>query len=494
MAQDLLLAVILAPLAQALAAVVISRPAGLRDSLAILFALVQVGAAIGLAISFDPEAPARLVLAQPLPGVALGLQVDPLGASFAVLVAVLGGLTTLYAVGFARSAPWPEPGRLFALMALAIAATHGVAFSANLFTFFLFSEALTIAVFALIALPGDARARDNALKTGGTLLIASFGLLLPAIIWTAAAAGGLDFKTGGILAGKVDPVSANILFLLFMAGFAKAGLMPFHAIASSAAVAPAPVAAILTAVCAISVGGFSAVRVALNIFGPAMADAALACTLIGGLAAISALAGALIALGRADLRERVAFLALSHSALVFLSVVLAAPAGLGGSSSGWFAAIMLIGANALSQATLTLSLGAIVLATGRSTDQEMSGLGRSMPFVFLAFTLGAVSLIGLPPMAGAWSKLWLFAAAGEAGAYWAMAVAMAASLLVLAAIAPVTARALTEPAVRQPFVRADGAPLLCLFTVITAGGLTALLVFFVDPLARFLQPLWVSPA
>jgi multicomponent Na+:H+ antiporter subunit D len=151
---------------------------------------------------------------------------------------------------------------------------------------------------------------------------------------------------------------------------------------------------------------------------------------------------------------------------------------------------MQIAANALAQLTVTLSLGAAALATSRTQVSDIEGLGRVMPWVFAAFTCGAISLIGAPPLAGAWSKLWLFATAGEAGAYWAMAVIGAASLLTLAAMAPLTARVLTEPAPANPFTRTDGTPILSLAAVVLAGAATACLVLFVDPLTRFLAPVW----
>lgn len=490
MAATLLLIALIAPVAQALLAALITRPAGLRDVIVVISALTQAGAAFGLVHAASLGETARIVLTEPLPGVDLAFAADPLGLLFGAFVSALGALNGLYAIGFLRASKTPAPWRTQALIAFAMAATMGVAYAANLLTFFLYSEALTIAAFALIALSGAERARRAALLILATLTTASFALLLPAIVWTTAIAGGQDFKPGGLLPANLDPVIANALFLMFMLGQAKTALMPMHVLATSAATAPAPIAATLTAICALSVGGFAAVRVALNVFGPALAQADIARLIIAALAGASAVVGALIAVGRIDLRERIGYLAVSQSALVVLAVALAAPVGVSGSSSGWFAAIMQIAANALALLTITLSLGAATLATSRMQAADMDGLGRVMPWVFAAFACGAISLIGAPPLAGAWSKLWLFATAGEAGAYWAMAVIGAASLLTLAALAPMTARALTEPAPTDPFTRTDSTPALAFAAVVLAGLATASLVLFVDLLARFLAPVW----
>jgi NADH:ubiquinone oxidoreductase subunit 2 (subunit N) len=113
-----------------------------------------------------------------------------------------------------------------------------------------------------------------------------------------------------------------------------------------------------------------------------------------------------------------------------------------------------------------------------------------MPWLFFAFACGAASLIGAPPLAGAWSKLWMFAAAAEAELLWAMAVFGLVTALVFAALAPMAARAMSEPAPDQPFARTDATPLLPLVAVVLAAASTASLVLLVDPLARLLAPLW----
>lgn len=490
MASLALLIALTAPLLQAVIAALIRRPAGLRDVLVIVLAISQLAAAISLIVVAGQGQTAQLVLAEPLPGMRLAFAADPLGMLFGALVSTLGALNALYAIGYVRAARLDDPGRMQALIAFAIAATMGVAYAANLLTFFIASEALSIAAFLLIAHGGTPQARKAALAALSALLTASFAFLLPAIVWTTAVSGGMDFKPGGLLAGRVDDLTANLLFLLFMLGLAKTAMMPFHAMATGAAATAAPAAATLTAICAISAGGFAAVRIALNVFGPTLGQAHIAATIVAAIACVSIVLGAVMAMLRSDLRERVAYLAVSQSAVVVLAVCLATPTGLGGSSSGWFASVLQIGANALGQLTLTLSLGAVALATERTRDDEMDGLGRVMPWVMVAFACGAASLIGAPPLSGAWAKLWMFATAAEDGALWAMAVLGIATVCVFAALAPLTARALSEPAPREPFSRTDGTPVLSLFTVVVAALSTASLVFVVDPLARYLAPLW----
>ena len=160
--------------------------------------------------------------------------------------------------------------RYFACFALALSATMGVAFSANLFTLFLFYEALTLATYPLVGHKETAEAKEGARNYIIYLLGAAKLLLVAAVILTYNVAGTLDFREGGILpaaALAAHPTLLYVVFALFLFGFAKNAVMPLHSWLPAAMVAPTPVSALLHAVAVVKTGVFATLRVFLFVFG-----------------------------------------------------------------------------------------------------------------------------------------------------------------------------------------------------------------------------------
>ncbi|MBX9746730.1 MAG: hypothetical protein K2X34_07500, partial [Hyphomonadaceae bacterium] len=197
--------------AQALLVLLLSRPPGLRDVVHVLSTGVVAVFAVYLVFAVQEGETARLVLAQPLPNVDLAFSIEPLGTLAAAVVAGLGFLHAVHTSGMVRATGQKAPARLMAFSTLTTASAMAVMFSANLFSFFVAYQALALAAFPLVAHVGDDEARDSARLFLAVLLGSSIALLLPAMIWTYALAGALEFQTGGVLAGRVDQVSANAL-------------------------------------------------------------------------------------------------------------------------------------------------------------------------------------------------------------------------------------------------------------------------------------------
>ena len=163
-----------------------------------------------------------------VPNVWLSFEVEPLGMVFALVAGFLWPVTSLYAIGYMRGHHEENQTRFFFFFAIAIAGAMGVAFSANLFTLFVFYEFLTFCTVPLVT----HHQSDEAKKSGriylGILLTTSVGLQLVAIIWTWVLAGTLDFQTGGILAGTASAGILSAILVLYVYGVGKAALMPFH--------------------------------------------------------------------------------------------------------------------------------------------------------------------------------------------------------------------------------------------------------------------------
>ncbi|MGE3142348.1 MAG: proton-conducting transporter membrane subunit [Hyphomonadaceae bacterium] len=478
-----LLAALGAPLLQACAAFAAPRPPGLRDTLQILLALAQFIAACLLFSVVREGALARVVLARPLPNVDLAFAVEPLGVLFVVLISGLGLAHAFHSAAYLRAVNEPAPARLQAFMALAVFAVTALAFSANLFTFFVAYQALTLATFPLVAHAGDEDAARAARVHLATLLTASIGLLLPAIVWTYALTGQLEFRAGGVFTQPVAPVTLNALLVLFVLGVAAIGLPPLHRWLPGSNAAPYPAATTIQGVALVNGGGLGVLKIATYVFGPRLAEAALAAQALLVLAGVTMCAAALIALSKQDIRERMAYSMMAQSAAVAIGALVALP-------TGTFAAALQIVAQACAAATLLMAAATAHAATGRTRAADFAGLGRLMPWTFASFALAAASLIGMPPFSGAWARLWLITAAADAGYYWVGGLAVLGAVLTFAHWGPLAAGALVARAPQEAFKRPDGASVLMVAPVVIGAAATLSLLFWADPLANFLSAIW----
>jgi multicomponent Na+:H+ antiporter subunit D len=438
---------------------------------------------VGLAFE---GADTRLVLARPLPYVELAFAIEPLSATVGATFSLLGLLHAVYTVGFVRTAGIPAAHRLMATISLAQWATLALSFSANLFTLFAAYQALILISFPLVAHAGEPRDRERAGASLVMLLASAVGLLLPAIVWTYAVAGTLEFEPGGLLSNRVDTLTANLLLALYVMGAAMAAMPPLHRWVSTSDSAVYPALISLQTLAVLPAGCVTVLKVAAFVFGASLNDAVYAGRALITIAGLGMCAAALIALSRQQARERMAYSAIAQALAVVVGALLANPAGL-------FAAVLQVIAFACAGSTLLMAAGAISAVSGRERFSDYAGLGRVMPWTFAGLAIASASLIGLPPFAGAWARLWLITSAAGAGLIWAAALVSIAAILTFAHLAPAAARALSEPTPENPFKETDGATAL-LATPVALGALATLCLFFIaDPLAAFLSPIWTSP-
>ncbi len=416
---------------------------------------------------------------QIVPGLDLAFNVEPLGMLFACVASGLWIVNSIYSIGYMRGNNEPRQTPFYMCFAVAIASTLGIAFSANLFTLFLFYEVLTLSTYPLVTHKGD----DNARAGGRTYLLILLGtsmvLLLPAIIATAMIAGTLDFTPGGILAGKTDKTTVAILLALFMFGIGKAALMPMHRWLPAAMVAPTPVSALLHAVAVVKAGVFTAMKVVIYIFGIDLLAGTGANEWLIWVAAASLLAGSLVAMTKDNLKARLAYSTVSQLAYVVLGASLATGWGVIGGS-------MHIAMHAVGKITLFFCAGAIYTAAHKTEVSELTGLGRAMPFTFMAFLIGSLSIIGLPPFGGLWGKWYIALGALEAGQLLIVAILMISSLLNIAYLLPIPFKAFFGESQGRKSDGIKEAPLPCLIAI----GLTSfgclILFFFPGPILELL--------
>jgi multicomponent Na+:H+ antiporter subunit D len=424
-------------------------------------------------------------LAEPLPGLNIGFEVEPLGMLFALLASFLWMVTSVYSIGYLRSHHEWRQTSYYSYFAVALGSTMGIAFAGNLFTLFIFYELLTLSTYPLVTHAGDDAAREAGRMYLGYLLGTSIILLLLALVWTWSLTGTLDFRDGGILADAVTPGTASILLVLFIFGIGKAAVMPFHLWLPAAMVAPTPVSALLHAVAVVKAGVFTVLKVAIYIFGIDFLAQVPATQWLMYVAAATILLAALVALRQDNLKLRLAWSTISQLSYIVLCVLLVTPLGIVGGS-------MHIVMHAFAKITLFFCAGAILITTHKTRISELGGIGRRMPWTMAAFTVGALSMIGVPPMAGFVSKWYILLGAIEAQQLFAVGVIIMSTLLNAAYFLPIVYTAFFRTPESNPeheYRDAPGeAPLAVMLAIaVTATGTVALFFLPDLPLELALQ-------
>jgi multicomponent Na+:H+ antiporter subunit D len=460
----------------------------LRETITLITALALL--LIVLTVLPDVVAGGRpeATLIEIFPGLSLAFKAEPLGMSFAVIASTLWIATSVYAIGYMRGHHEENQTRFFGFFALAIASTMGIAFAGNLLTLFTFYEVLSVCTYPLVTHSGTAEAKRAGRVYLGILLGTSIGFQLFAIGYTWVVAGTLDFTDGGILAGHVSDGMAMLLLALYVFGIGKAAVMPFHRWLPAAMVAPTPVSALLHAVAVVKAGVFSVLKVVIYVFGLDLLVETGASEWLAYVAAATILLASLVAMTKDNLKLRLAYSTVSQLSYVVLGAMLATSAGVVGGA-------MHIAMHAFGKITLFFCAGAIMVATHKTEISQMHGLGRKMPFTFIAFFVASLSIIGLPPMGGAWSKWQLALGAAETGHALLVLVLMVSSLLNVAYLLPIavygfsaTPAAGADPAETGKW-QIQEAPMFCVVPLcLTALG-CLILFFFADGLYAFLQPL-----
>ncbi len=481
----ILLSMILPAVAVVLNLVLRSRD-NLRDGLTFVIAAATFAVVLTILYNVGGQTTEPLVLFEVLPGLDLAFNVEPLGLMFALLASSLWIVTHIYAIGYMRTNKEMNHARFFACFSFAIFSVMGIAFAANMFTLFLFYEALTLSTYPLVAHKGTPEAIKGARTYLGILISTSIGLQLVAIIWTFGLTGTLDFTQGGILQDHIAGPMAAILLALYAFGIGKAALMPFHRWLPAAMVAPTPVSALLHAVAVVKAGVFTMLKIGIYIFGIDFLATTGASVWLMWLAAFSIVAASVIAMTKDNLKARLAYSTISQLSYVTLGMALATSMGIVG---GGLHVVM----HAMGKITLFMCAGSIYVATHKTEISDMSGLGRAMPITFGAFLIGALSIIGLPPLGGSWSKWLLMMGAVDTGQMVIIAVLLVSSLLNVAYLMPIVGKGffIRDNAAAAPVKNLETSPLVWGPPAFTALG-CLVLFFFAGYIEAFLMPLGVT--
>jgi multicomponent Na+:H+ antiporter subunit D len=404
--QLIVLAVVFPLISALLLSLIPEKSDRVRNPLAVLISFITAVIVVALLLRVLAGETPYISVITVMFNMELAFRVDPLAAFFSTLASVLWVFSVIYSTGY--MAHEHKRSRYFVFYLLSLGVTMGVAFSANLFTLYIFYEFLTLFTYPLVIHEENAEAR----AAGRRYIFYSFigaGFILAGMVMTHGVAGTLFFIPGGII-----PVSAaaagylNIIFICFIMGFGvKAAIMPLHAWLPSAMAAPTPVSALLHAVAVVKSGVFGILRVMYSIYGPETLSALNLGFFLMVVVSITIILASLIALRQDALKKRLAYSTISQLSYIGLGAGLLTTLGLTGS-------LLHMLNHALLKITLFFCAGAIITVTGKKKISELNGVGRRMPVTMMAFAVGSIGMIGILPVNGFIAKMYLIQGSLEA--------------------------------------------------------------------------------
>ncbi len=362
-----------------------------------------------------------------LPPFGINLVGDPLTRLFHLVIAVISFLVSIYSISYIGR--YTDTARFFTLFLLMVAGMNGVVASGDLFNIFVFLEISAISSYALVAFGIEREELEASFKylvLGG--IGSTFVLLGIALLYNQT--GTLNIADNARAWGPGGS-EALIYFTaaLFIVGFGlKAAIVPFHAwLPDAHSSAPAPISAMLSGLLIKTLGIYCFLRVFFIVFGTNV----LYLDLFRWLGLISMTVGALLAMGQDDFKRLLAYSSVSQMGYIIFGIGLGTPLGILGG-------LLHLVNHAVFKSLLFLCSGAVEFATGTRNIRELGGLWKKMPATAAACTAGSLSISGIPPFGGFFSKLIIIIATLSAAdtlgpaAYWYTGVLVIVSFITLA--------------------------------------------------------------
>ena len=468
---------LLPPLIAPLLIYIFKNNQNIRDSIGVIGSLISFYATINITNTLMNGLSPELFLFNIFNDLSLSFKVTPLGAVFGLLCSGLWILAAIYSIGYMRGNNEKNQTRFYIFYSLSIFGALCVAWSSNLLVLFIFYEFLTFATYPLVV----HKETEDSIKASrlylGILVGSSLMLFLPAIIWVWYSVGTLNFTDGGILQNSFNPSNAPILLFLFVFGIGKAALMPLHWWLPAAMVAPTPVSALLHAVAVVKAGVFSILMVICYIFGPEFMNSSGSGTFLIWASTITLFLSSVIAITKNDIKARLAYSTVSQLSYIILGGAIATNYSLIASVSN----IMMHGVGKI---TLFFCAGAIYVSTKITKISDLNGLGHKMPLTFFAFSIGALSIIGIPPFGGSWSKFYLLLGAAQSE--------LTIIIIILAISTLLNTYYLLDPVFRAFFmdknesIKSTSHP-LTVYPAVCSAFIVLLLFFYIEPLLELVN-------
>jgi len=331
----------------------------------------------------------------------INLVFSPFSGFLVSMMTILGFLIWVYTYNFKPEVDFSQTTKFYTLFMMVITGAVGIVLTGDIFNLFVFLEITAISSYALTAFY---RERDGAEASFKYILIGSFAsfFILLAIVILYSQVGTLNMADIAQKMPGVNPYIKGVVLILFFVGFGiEAELFPLNGWAPDVYTqAPGPIAAIFSGM-VVKAGVYALIRVIFTMFD---VPEVLNLLLIMGL--ITMVIAEVIAVRQERIKRMLAYSSIGQMGLVVVAFSI-------GTKEAVFAAIFLMFNHAVIKGLLFLSATYLVYNSKEKKISEMNGLGKLMPYTSFMFALGAIAIVGLPPFAGFWSKLYILIAAAD---------------------------------------------------------------------------------
>ncbi|WP_232296908.1 proton-conducting transporter transmembrane domain-containing protein [Candidatus Orientia mediorientalis] len=321
------------------------------------------------------------------------LRLSLLGSNILLLIAILWPISIIYTIGFLKAHNEPNQNKFLLCTNLCILISNYIVCSANFFTMLICYELLTFATIPLIRHVISHRTNKVLHKYTQRLYLPSLLFLIPTLIVLQYQYHTTDFvEIYSILQSHTSSIN-SILVLCILCGTAKAAIVPFHGWLPPAMIAPYPVSAILHAVAVVNVGIFCLLTSIFSV----LAQETLLLNYVQYFIACGIVYTSLKAIFQTNIKRILAYSTISNLGLIVLSAFM-------NSNESLFAAISHITAHSIGKITVFYSAGSLYTISKCTDIKDLISMYYKAPITTLCLTIGSLSLIGIPPLAGFFSK------------------------------------------------------------------------------------------
>ena len=367
-----------------------------------------------------PQATVLRLSTKVLTNASIFLVGDALSGLMLVIINIIALSVTVYSWSYLKH--YTDQWKYYTLLLLMAAGLNGVVVSGDIFTLYVFLEIASIASYVLVAFGCEQEELEASFKylilgtLGSTFVLLGIGMLygLTSSLSFAAIAGTFAGHAGWL---------PKLIVVFFIMGFSlKAAMVPFHAwLPDAHTSAPAPISAMLSGIVIKTLGIYAITRLLFHVIGftPEVSRILLI------LASLSIVAGVFLALYQWDFKRLLAYSSISQVGYIMLGIGLGTPLGIMG---GIFHLIN----HAVFKPLLFMNAGAVEYATGTRRLDRMGGLRKQMPVTAHTSLIASMSISGIPPFSGFWSKLIIIIACIQADKLFLAVIAAGASIVTLA--------------------------------------------------------------
>ncbi len=423
--------------------------------------------------------------------VGIHLVVDGLSMTMLIIINLIGFLAGLYSIPYMKK--FTGENYYFTLFSLMVAGMNGVVITGDLFNLFVFLEISVISSYALVAFGSSRDELEASFKYQVLGGIASL-MILFALAITFWYTSTLNITDISHLLNKAPAGKLTIFIqLFFIAGFGlKAALIPFHAwLPDAHSSAPSPISAMLSGVLIKAIGIYALLRLFFNMFQLSL-EISLVLITIGVL---SMIIGVILAIGQWDMKRLLAYSSISQVGYVVMAAGIAMNILAKGGDKG-IAILALSGGlfhmfnHSIFKGLLFLTAGSVEYATGTRNLKELGGLPEFLPVTSASSFGASMSISGIPPFNGFFSKLIIIIAAVQGRFYLLALLAVIVSIFTLSTFMKVQRYAFLDKYKKTKILNIKEVPFLMCFSMIILALLCLVMSLMVIPCIRdmFLSP------